>query len=168
LDSLEKAVLVIVVVVVIVASASLIVLMKVNDLGTMQDNGTASPEKTPSRSIEISYVETRKESIKWVIDSFSGEDKPDTGKIFIEVNMTIKNNGYDKFSTNTFYFYVIADNVKFSCDSETYSIGNWDGVDVLDGGIFKGTMLFQIPEAAKSTTIGYESWIDYNIEWIKT
>ena len=53
--------------------------------------------------------------------------------------MTIKNNGYDSFSTSPVYFYAIVNNFKYSYDSSTYVVDNWDTVDVLDGGTFKGT-----------------------------
>ncbi len=103
------------------------------------------------------------------MDSYSYVEQPDSGKVFLEVNMTIKNNGYDSFSTNPFYFYAIADNVKYDYDGITYSVDNWDTVDVLNGGTFNGVLIFQIPSTAKSVTIGYESWswLDYNIIWTK-
>lgn len=123
-----------------------------------------TPNPKPVASITISYVYAKKEYVVVTLDSIGAAYRPDSGKVFLEVNMTIKNNGYDSFSTSPFYFYAIADNVKYDYDWRS----DLETVDVLNGGTFKGTLVFQIPSTAESITIGYESWSSYNIVWTKT
>jgi hypothetical protein len=129
---------------------------------------TATP--TPTKSVAISYTMVTKQSFVWM--GFSGTSyvqQADSGKVFLEVNMTIKNNGYDSFNTNPYYFNAVADNIKYSVDGYTYYVDNWDTVDVLNGGTFRGTLLFQIPESARSYVVGYEAFLtNYNLIWTKT
>src|SRR4030066_784514 len=87
---------------------------------TPQPKVTPSPE--PVSNVTISYVIGKAEYIVWGSSIF-GTDRPNSGKVFLVVNMTIKNNGYDSFSTNALNFFVIADNVKYSYDSVTWSVG---------------------------------------------
>ena len=128
-----------------------------------------SPTPVPAQNIAITYSMATKESIVWVSSSnYSYIREPDSGKIFLEVNMTIKNNGYDELNTNPNYFYVIVDQVKYNYDGVIYSLNCWDTVDVLDGGTYTGTLLFQIPESASSSSVGYErSFKTYDIVWTK-
>ena len=134
---------------------------------TPSPSPSPSPSPEPTRRITISHSMVRKQSI--VSESYgSYVIQPDSGKVFLEVNMTINNNGYDSFSTNPFDFYAVADNVKY----DYYIAGNWDMVDILDGGTFKGTLVFQIPESTSSFTLGYDGYVDfltkYNIVWTET
>lgn len=130
-----------------------------------QGPGTTGSSE-PSKKITISYSSSKRDSIVWEGEFGSYVEQPDTGKVFLEVDMTISNNGYESFSTNSFYFFIVADNVKHSVAFETYTLGAWDTVDVLDGGTFHGTLVFQIPESASSFTLVYDSFLsDYNIVW---
>jgi hypothetical protein len=119
-----------------------------------------------AKNITILYSATEED----VVFSESGySSEPDSGKIFLVVNMTIKNNGYDKFSTNPFYFSAIANNVKYDIDSSTYSIeDSLDSVDILDGGTLNGILVFQLPQSTSSGyVLSYESFTTYNIIWNK-
>ena len=123
---------------------------------------TLTPTPTPTLAIEISYTSSIKEYIIWEL----GPTLPDSGSTFLEVNMTVENMGYESFSTNLFYFNIIVDNIKYSVDSTTYLTDNWELVDVLDKGIYQGTLIFQIPESATSFTLGYNAFFPtYNIIW---
>ena len=96
---------------------------------------------------------------------------PASGMVFLEITMTIKNNGYDvSFNTNPSYFSVTAENIKYSFDGVTFSLGKWDIVDVLNGGTYNGTLVFQVPLTASSFTIDCQqiSLTEFNIIWIKT
>ena len=128
----------------------------------------SAPPLSTSKSITISYTGVKTEYIVWVIDSLSGVEMPSTDKVFLEINITISNNAYDSFSTSPYRFYVIADKVKYDFDSNTYLLDDWDTVDILDGGTFHGTLVFQIPESASSFTLGYETYFTrYDIVWDK-
>lgn len=122
---------------------------------------THAPTPTPSINIAISYSN---ETVQSIVEPL-GVDYPKSGKVFLVVNMTIRNNGYDRFSANTFYFHVIVDKVNYNVDRETYVVNNWNTTDVLNGGIFKGTLVFQIPANATSFTLGYGLLANYNIVW---
>jgi hypothetical protein len=96
-------------------------------------------------------------------------DKPDPGNVFLVLDMTIKNQGYDSFSTNQFYFSVIVDNVEYDTAFVTELDNELKLVDVLDGGTVRGKLAFEVPN--KVTTLGFEvvygAWNDYNIEWVR-
>lgn len=122
----------------------------------------SSSPSTFSRSIEISYtVETSKYRWGWYGSTLS-ED------IFLIVNMTIKNNGYDSFSTSPYNFFVVFNNIEY--DHDILGSSSWDSVNVLDGGTYNGVIKFQIPETAtaETVTLGYERPLfTYNIIWTK-
>jgi hypothetical protein len=61
---------------------------------------------------------------------------------------------------------VTVDNIEYDYAPETFYVNNWETVDVLDGGVFQGALIFQITESASSWTLGYE-WLlsDYHIIW---
>jgi len=130
---------------------------------------TPTPSPTPFQNIDISYTMSTKPYVVWY--GYSGtpyEEYPDAGKVWLEVNMTISNTGYESFYTNPNYFYVIADGIKYTYDSIIYTLDCWDNVDILDGGTYSGTLMFQIPTSANSVSVGYErSYVTYNITWIK-
>jgi hypothetical protein len=132
-----------------------------------------SPMVTPTptnKSVTISYTMVTKQSFVW-IDSIgtSQVQQADSGKVFLEVDMTIKNNGYDRFDTNPYYFKAFADDVKYTVDIYTYYQHKWDIAIVLNGETFGGTLLFQIPESASSYAVSYEAVLsNYNIIWTKT
>ena len=154
----------IVAVAVFLAFASVLLMLMINQQSVSSTNPTPTPTPQPSKNIAISYST---EKVPYIVGQF-GVDYPNSDKLFLEVNMTIKNNGYDSFSTNPLWFSVVVENVKYGVDSETYIVNNWDTVDVLNGGIFKGTLVFQIPSTATSFTLGYEGFlVNYNIIWTK-
>jgi len=131
--------------------------------GETQTSGQVSGQ---TKNIMINYSATTEDAV------FSESGYPsqaESGKVFLVVSMAIKNNGYEKFSTNLFYFSVIANNVKYDVDASTYSIEDGlDSVDVLDGGVLTGKVVFQIPQSASSGYIlSYKSFETYNIVWSK-
>lgn len=86
------------------------------------------------------------------------------------VSLDIKNNGYDSFSTNPFYFSVIVNNVEY--DTAWVCVMLEDElkiVDLLDGGRIFGKLAFEVPKEVTSTgyQLKYQAWEEYNIEWIK-
>lgn len=92
--------------------------------------------------------------------------------MFVQIFLIAGNNGYSSFNTNPGYFYLTSNNIKYSYDSGTYSVNTphkWSTVDVLNGGIFYGTILFEVPNSATSFTLGYERYLTpYNIIWTQT
>ena len=128
---------------------------------------TPTPTPAPAQTIKISYIKSLKQSIVYVFAGYPYTEYPNEGKVFLEVNMTISNLGYESFNTNPYYFYVIADNIKYSYDGIIYTLECWDTVDIMNGGVYNGTLIFQIPTSASSVSIGYErSFVTYNISWI--
>jgi len=128
----------------------------------------SAPPITTSKNITISYVGTESEHLIWISHGLSGIEMPSTDKLFLVMNITISNNGYESFSTSPFRFYVIADNVKYDFDSNTYLLDDWETVDILDGGTFHGTLVFQVPESTSSYILGYEVYFTrYDIVWNK-
>jgi len=134
------------------------------------DNTSPSPNATatplPSTNIAISYSV---EQVQYIANEY-GATFPDPGKVFLEVNVTIRNNGYSaSFNTNPYYFNLVADNIKYSYDVATFSLNKWDTVDVLNNGTYNGILVFQVPQSVTSSTLGYEAFYPtFNIIWTKT
>jgi hypothetical protein len=130
--------------------------------GTPEPEQTTSPEPTTdpnpqsNPTITISYSVRTADSIttKYGFDMHS-----DSGTNFRIVDMTIKNIGYDSFNTNPYWFSAIADNVKYN-----YDYHEMDIVDILNGGVFSGMLVFQVPVSVLSFTLGYDAFLsEYNI-----
>lgn len=130
---------------------------------------TPSPTPQPSKNIAISYSYQTVQSIADQSGYITAT--PDSGKVFLEVTMTITNNGYDaSFSTNPLYFSVISNSVKYSSDFATFTLNKWDTVDLLNAGSYTGTMVFQVPSTASSFTMECQqlSLTNFNIIWTQT
>jgi len=90
------------------------------------------------------------------------------GNMFLEVNVTIKNNGYSSFNTMPQNFYLIADQFKRHVDVTTFYLGKWKTVELLDGETFNGILIFQVSQSATRFTLIYENpSAVYDIVWIK-
>ncbi len=112
---------------------------------------TPSPTTAPTIAIKHEGV-----TYKTLVDQYGIANTPDAGYVWLVINMTITNKGYDSFNTNPLYFSVTVNNVKYEYDSVTYSYGNWNTVDILNGGSFTGSLVFQVPSSATSYILDYE------------
>lgn len=79
------------------------------------------------------------------------------------------NQGYDSFSTNPLYFYVVVSNVKYSAAFVMGLENELKVVDLLDGGKAAGEIAFEVLLEVSSVgyQIRYEAFREYNIEWVK-
>lgn len=115
-------------------------------------------ESKNSKKIIIEYSAT--------IQKEFGYNKAKEGMTFLIIDMAIINNGYREFNTNPNYFNIIANNIKY-----TYDWGQLDNnlrtLDILDGGKINGALPFEVPEDIINYELKYESWSDYNIEYIQ-
>jgi hypothetical protein len=116
---------------------------------------------------------------------------PDLGNKYLEVNMTIENNGYTNgFDINGTCFSVLTDNSVICSFNDSYSIIlGWGKPTITinnttvplttaalnystlkDGEGYTGTLVFQIPQAANLITIEYQQPASENINivWVKT
>lgn len=123
-----------------------------------------------SQSINISYNTQIKNSLDF------GLLTPKNGYDYVLVTMTITNNGYDSFSTDSAWFSVVANNITYNPDFATYSDENWTDVQINNGGTYSGTMVFQIPSGQSISSLSYSGISDimnnqtfefepYNIVW---
>ncbi len=123
----------------------------------------APPPETRDITISYSY-----ETADSVTSMYGDEVQSDSGRDFLTVEMTIKNNGYDRFNTNPYWFSVTVGDIEYRFDYHLVLMKNWETTDVLDGETFQGTIVFQIPESAESFTLGYDDESDlaeYKIVW---
>ena len=135
---------------------------------------TANPTITPHPTIASTPTPSNVaiwwtyQTASYVVDKYTIA-MPNSGNMFVLVNMTITNNGYsDGFSTNPSYFSLISNNVQYSIDSETYSLGSWVTVNVLTRGTYSGTIVFQVPLTASSFEMNYKrQFTNFNIIWTK-
>jgi hypothetical protein len=95
-------------------------------------------------------------------------DTASSGYIYLVLDITIENKGYDYFNTNRFGFFVIANNIKYE-PAFVFSLDNeLNTLDVLNGGKLRGKIAFEIPEETSAYTLGHNNYGDYNITFINT
>jgi len=122
---------------------------------------TPSPSETAGRII-IEYSSTTTQRIgEW------SEAKP--GYVYLVLDLHIENQGYDSFSTNPLFFYVVVNNVKYSAAFVMGLESELKAVDLLDRGKTAGKIAFEVlPEVSSAGyQIRYEAFRKYNIEWVK-
>jgi hypothetical protein len=121
--------------------------------------------QSSSASIAINYSTTQVQQI-W--NGFS-YDTPSSGNTWLIVNVTITNNGYDSFDTNPTWFHVVAKNIAYNYDPETFTVNNWSTVSVLSGGTYSGALVFQVPVGSTISAMKYTGFYgafqSYNIIW---
>ena len=106
--------------------------------------------------IDLNYTAVTKTSVAYTLGGSDRYVQSDSGNLFLVVNMTIKNKGYEPFSTNPYYFHALSDGAKHDFDNSTFYVDNWFPEDVSIGEIFEGTLIFQIPATTKLVTLEYD------------
>lgn len=159
---------------------------------------TANPSaalSTNFANIEISYEYQTAQNISVGPSGaymFGRVFYPDSGNKFLEVNMTVENNGYvSGFDTNASYFSVLAKSVECFFNASCSNLLGWgvytatttsyssngspiisieiNYVDILNGGDFNGTLVFQVPKSATTFVMNYQNPSNsFNIIWIKS
>ena len=132
-----------------------------------QDNNITETSE-PNKIIDIYYSIEKMDKLFILSRSKPdlGIELPESGKVFLVIQMTIHNKGYDEFSTNLHYFKVIVDNIGYNIAFEEYSIDAWETVEILDGGNFEGTLIFEVPETSSPLTLDYHRpFKNYDIVW---
>lgn len=84
------------------------------------------------------------------------------------LDLDVENRGYESFITGHYAFSVVVNNVGYDV---TY-VGLEDTlkvVDLLGGGGITGKLAFEVPEEVMDVgyQVRYESFWEYNIEWVK-
>jgi|GEM_PF-4082421 Predicted solute binding protein len=126
-------------------------------------------------NITVHYRTMRSESLLFKYPMNYGSIWANGDYVYLVVNMTINNNGYNSFSTDPAYFFVVADNTNYTFDaSGTYDRAAmedslWKTVDIPNGGTFTGTLVFQIPMSSSVSSLGYSGYYNqsqsFNIIW---
>ena len=132
-----------------------------------------SPHSTASqkRHIEIQYSFTIMDEVECSIGDYDYEVRAGRGKHFVVVSMTITNNGYDKFNTSPYSFKLIQDNIKYNIHLNGLSIAGheWESVDVMDGGTFRGALMFETPSEWETYSLSNEAYTSslrhFDIVW---
>ena len=115
-----------------------------------------------AKKIIIEYSSATKQQIgEW------SKGKP--GYVYLVLDLHIENQGYDSFSTNPLFFYVVVSNVKYSAAFVMGLESELKVVDLLDGGKTAGEIAFEVPPEVSSAgyQIRCEAFREYNIEWVK-
>lgn len=93
---------------------------------------------------------------------------PKQGNVFLIITMNIKNKGYKEFNANPSYFKLIANNIKYDYASNSYSLEDMlDSIGILDNGMAKGSIAFEVPSNIQEYQIQYDSYEKYNIVYNK-
>jgi hypothetical protein len=126
-------------------------------------------------NITVHYRTSRFESLLFKYAMNYGSIWANGGCVYLVMNMTITNNGYNSFNTDPSYFFVVAGNTNYAFDaSGTYdraAMGDslWRTVDIPNGGTYAGTLVFQIPFNSIVSSFGYSGYYNqsqsFNIVW---
>ena len=137
----------------------------------------STPKATPTPSPPESSPTPKPSPTKQIIIKYSalttgqiGRNEADPGHIYLVLDLDIKNDGYDSFTTNPYYFYVIVNNVKYDPALLAWPASTLKWVDLLDGGRISGKIVFEVPEDGLSAgyQLGYESYGEtYSIKWME-
>jgi hypothetical protein len=133
-------------------------------------SSTPSPQGQPStpsasdiaKRVIIEYSSTTTQQIgEW--------SKAKPGYVYLVLDLHIENQGYDSFSTNPLFFYVVVSNVKYSVAFVMGLEDELEVVDVLNRGEVRGKIAFEVPAEVSNTgyQIRYEAFKEYNIDWVK-
>ncbi len=90
-----------------------------------------------------------------------------SGSIYLMLDMTIENHGYDVFSTSVFFFKVVVNNKKYGYISSESIENQLRSADIPNNGSINGNLVFQIPADADSFDIEYKDAQLYNMRWVK-
>jgi hypothetical protein len=124
----------------------------------IRTTATATPTSTPEVDIEYSATTTSQ------LNQF---ETAGSGNVYLILDLDIENKGYDSFTTNPVYFYVVVNNVRYGFTGIENQI---QIVDLLNGGKISGEVAFEVPQNVMS--LGYQpiydtGWQQYNVKWIK-
>jgi hypothetical protein len=131
--------------------------------------------KLTSSAIDISYYSNISYSIPNQPMSLWGySSTPDAGNVFLEVTMTIKNNGCSINFPQPYpsLFEVVANNVHYTYDAtSTAAIGTMvpDNLFGLSNGeTYTETIVFQVPSTITSFTMHWmqSGFVPFNVNWI--
>ncbi|NCC70764.1 DUF4352 domain-containing protein [bacterium] len=125
-------------------------------------------DKIISKKDDTITIEYSTQILKNILgDSLYFQDTSDEGMTYLIFDMDITNNGYEEFNTNSFYFKVIVNNVKYDIAWVAYLENRLKNVDLLDKGKISGQIAFEVPENVDKFELKYEAWTDYNVEYIE-
>ena len=94
-------------------------------------------------------------------------DEAKSGSTFLILDMTISNNGYDEFSTNSFYWKVLVNNIEYGTAFVIHLEDELRLVTLRDGGKISGNLAFEVPEDVTDFEMIYDAFRNYNIEYIQ-
>lgn len=136
------------------------------EIAGLKQASPRAPAPTPAtRKVVITFSSTTMTQIGTGILA----DKPEAGHVYLVLDLSIENQGYDSFSASPFYFYLVINNVKYSTALVFNLENELMSVDVLDGGRVTGKLAFEVPLEAvtRGYQITYEGFETYNIEWVR-
>jgi hypothetical protein len=139
--------------------------------GMVVEDATPTPTPTPTATPTPAGIITmvKKDSLFFCDDPIDiGFSYPGSGSndIFLLLDLSIENCGYESFKVYLSNFFITIDNVKYNYDSYTFSISDHlKSVELLDGGKTTGKIIFMVPKTGVEYEWGYDTWQDYNIKY---
>ena len=123
----------------------------------------STPDSTPAtQQIIITYSSTTMTQIGFAT-------QPSAGHVYLVLDMTIENQGYDSFNLNIFYFAVVVDNVRHGIAIAVELDNELKSTALLNGDTVQGKLAFEIPQEASTADfrVVYQALAHYNIEWVE-
>jgi len=126
----------------------------------MNNSASSSSADTNKILMSCSYRTTK------LIGTYN---KPNAGKTFLVVTVTIKNQGYYEFRVYNSSFIIESNNIRYGHIFLTGLTTELQEVTLLNGGQISGDLAFEVPEGISPSDIkiGYKAQSGYNIEWVK-
>lgn len=120
---------------------------------TNSTNSSNTEEKTDFKIAETANIDDRKLTVNSIERNYStGNEylKPEAGKEFVVVTITIENNGKDSINFNTFDFKMQDSNgVQLTEDFSAVSDGKLNSGSLAAGGKVTGKIAYQVPQDDK-------------------
>jgi len=138
---------------------------------------TPNPTSTPTPTPTPTQISTNQE----IIITYSSITvtqllfTPTPGNIYLVVNITVENDGYNSFDLGSYGevyamdFYIVANGVRHDVEAfETGHLQNYlQPIKVPNGGEASGNLVFQVPTQTTTFSLEYGGSGTYNIQWIK-
>ncbi len=112
---------------------------------------TSAPPTTITKSTPVVVITYSYNITSQVVNKIFGTSvQADAGKVFVVFSLSITNNGYSEVEINPYDFNVIVNKIKYERDYQGTST-EFGMVNIMDGGQFSGTEVFQVPDIVNST-----------------
>ena len=125
----------------------------------LQCNSTQPASLGGQYDVVINYTDKYSNQISF--------NKAKSGYTYLILTLHIQNNVDTEFNTNSLYFHVTINNVKYDVDFAAFALPDTlTAGTLLKGGTMTGSIAFQVPQGTVNYTPSYEAFEPVNVGWV--